>query len=266
MRRLLRTRARWLTSPLPSILGGRVSRRTTWGCCRRSSAVSSIVTIRWLAGMALDKMLSSVVLPLPVPPEIRMLSLERTMAVSKSIMPGVRDLFSSKSETFSGTAGKRRTESTGPSMAKGGMTALTREPSGSRASTMGLPSSIWRPILETILSMIFIRCGASVNLTLVSSSKPPRSMYTCLGPLTKMSEMPGSASKGSIGPKPITSFCMSSIIWRCSLRLSTALFSDSICSTRVANCSRRRCKGMLLSALRSTRLIRSLCSLVRRPM
>ena len=39
----------------------------------------------------------------------------------------------------------RRIESAGPSSASGGMMALTREPSASRASTIGLDSSMRRP-------------------------------------------------------------------------------------------------------------------------
>jgi hypothetical protein len=35
-----------VTSPLPSMLGGRVSSRTTCGCCSCSSAASSMVTMR----------------------------------------------------------------------------------------------------------------------------------------------------------------------------------------------------------------------------
>ena len=42
--------------------------------------------------------------------------------------------------------------SMGPSRARGGMMALTREPSGSLASTMGDDSSTRRPMAETILS------------------------------------------------------------------------------------------------------------------
>ena len=46
MRSAFFTRSRMLTSPLPSRLAGRVSRRTTCGCCMRSSAASSMVTTR----------------------------------------------------------------------------------------------------------------------------------------------------------------------------------------------------------------------------
>ena len=57
-------------------------------------------------------------------------------------------------------------ESAGPSSASGGMMAFTREPSGSRASTMGDDSSTRRPTRETMRSMICSRCRSSRNLTL----------------------------------------------------------------------------------------------------
>jgi hypothetical protein len=45
MRNELRTRSRMVTSPRPSMLGGRLSRRTTWRWRSWSSTASSIVTI-----------------------------------------------------------------------------------------------------------------------------------------------------------------------------------------------------------------------------
>ena len=50
IRKLLRTRSRCLTSPMPSRFGGRVSRRTTCGCCSFNSAESSMVTRRSSGG------------------------------------------------------------------------------------------------------------------------------------------------------------------------------------------------------------------------
>ena len=60
-------------SPRPSMFGGRASSVTTcsWRSC--SSAASSMVMIRSSAGMKLDRTLSIVVLPEPVPPDTRML-------------------------------------------------------------------------------------------------------------------------------------------------------------------------------------------------
>ena len=46
IRRALISSSRWATSPWPSMLAGRVSSRTTWGCLSWSSAESSMVTMR----------------------------------------------------------------------------------------------------------------------------------------------------------------------------------------------------------------------------
>src|SRR5207247_10944561 len=43
---LFRSSVRVSTAPMPSTLGGRVSRPTTFGCGSRSSAASSMVTMR----------------------------------------------------------------------------------------------------------------------------------------------------------------------------------------------------------------------------
>ncbi len=56
------------------------------------------------------------------------------------------------------------------------MTALTREPSGSRASTMGEASSTRRLTSPTILSMTRRRCVSSMKLVGVRSILPLRSM------------------------------------------------------------------------------------------
>src|SRR5579871_4448090 len=48
-------------------IGGRVSSRTTCGCCNCSSAASSIVTVRSAASIMRDSAFNSVVLPEPVP-------------------------------------------------------------------------------------------------------------------------------------------------------------------------------------------------------
>ena len=65
--------------------------------------------------------------------------------------------------------------SEGPVMASGGMMALTREPSGSRASTIGLDSSIRRPVWATIRSITCSRCRSDANWISVSSMLPARS-------------------------------------------------------------------------------------------
>ncbi len=98
------------------------------------------------------------------------------MQASMSIaISGVNALKLSKSSSLRGLAPKRRMDIDGPSRASGGMMALTREPSGRRASTMGEVSSTRRPTLDTMRSMICIRWSLSRNLTSVFSSLPRRS-------------------------------------------------------------------------------------------
>jgi hypothetical protein len=176
IRRLLINSSRCFTAPVPSRLGGRVSSRTTCGCFNCNSAASSMVTIRSRGEMKADRALSRVVLPAPVPPEMMMFSRAFTAASSSSIMAGVVAFFSTRSGGISLSVEKRRMDRMGPSTASGGMMAFTREPSISRASTMGDDSSIRRPTCETILSMMRSRCASSRKVTLVSSSTPLRSM------------------------------------------------------------------------------------------
>ena len=61
-------------SPVRSTFGGRVSMQSTWRWWSWSSLASSTVTMRSSFGMNDDSTLSSVVLPVPVPPETTMLS------------------------------------------------------------------------------------------------------------------------------------------------------------------------------------------------
>ena len=112
-----------------------------------------MVTMRSSDGMKLDNTLRVVVLPVPVPPETITLSFPRTHVSSSTAESTVREPKLMRSLISYGVSGKRRIVSTGACTATGGMTALTREPSGSRASTIGEPSSILRPTLATILSM-----------------------------------------------------------------------------------------------------------------
>ncbi len=65
---------------------------------------------------------------------------------------------------------------------------------------MGLDSSIRRPMLPTIFSMIRPRWVSSTNLASVAMILPWRSTYTRWGPLTITSLTVGSLSRGSIGP------------------------------------------------------------------
>ena len=102
--------------------------------------------------------------------------------------------------TVSGSAANLRMVSAEPSTASGGTTALTRLPSGRRASTIGLDSSTRRPMRETILSIVRRRCASSVKCASAGISLPDFSSQTLLWPLTMTSETSGSRRNGSIGP------------------------------------------------------------------
>ena len=83
----------------------------------------------------------------------------------------------------------------------GEITALTREPSGRRASHSGWLSSMRRPTWATILSMTRRRCISSTKVTEGSfDSLPLRSTKHCSGPLTMISVTSSSRSNLSMGP------------------------------------------------------------------
>ncbi len=88
IRNAARTSSRTDTPPAPSALAGRASSRTTWGCASRSSAVSSIVTMRSsrVDGRCASA-LQHVVLPELVAPDTRTLQPARTTA-SKNATAG----------------------------------------------------------------------------------------------------------------------------------------------------------------------------------
>ena len=157
------------------MFGGRDSSVTTCSCWSWSSAASSIVTMRSSSGMNADIAFSVVVLPVPVPPEIRMFSFPFTQAARNCAAFGETDPNEIRSFIVYGSRENFRIVSVGPFSASGGMIALTREPSGRRASTIGDASSTRRPTCETILSMMRIRCALSTNAVFVRSSLPLRS-------------------------------------------------------------------------------------------
>ena len=149
IRRLFRTRSLWEISPEPSVLESRVSNFTTWECFMESSAESSMVTIRSSEGMAAERALRSVVFPAPVPPEIKTPIRAATQAERNSTMGALNEPLSCNCGNCKRSVANRRMDNFGPSSARGGITAFTREPSGNRASTMGLASSTRRPTLDT---------------------------------------------------------------------------------------------------------------------
>ena len=90
-------------------------------------------------------------------------------------------------------------------MASGGMTALTRDPSGRRASTIGLASSTRRPSGARMRSITCRRWASSWKRASTGAMRPARSTNTRSGPQTITSVTAGSRSSGSSGPRPSAS-------------------------------------------------------------
>ena len=150
MRRQFLTKSRMVISPAPSKLGGRVSSRTTCGCCSCNSAASSQVTVLSPSSMKAVRALSSVVLPEPVPPETRMFRRQAPMTFSNFAPIGVIEPNPTRSSSRSLSFLNFLIVRVAPSIDKGGPITLTRLPSNSRASQIGLASSTRRPTAETI--------------------------------------------------------------------------------------------------------------------
>ena len=123
-----------------------------------------------------DSTFSIVVLPVPVPPETSTFSLPSTQASRNAAAWWESVPKAIRSSIVSGSRENLRTVSEGPVIASGGMIAFTRDPSGRRASTIGLASSMRRPVWATIRSITCSRCRSEANWTSVSSIWPLRSM------------------------------------------------------------------------------------------
>ena len=134
-----------------------------------------MVTIRSSAGMKPLTTLSVVVLPDPVPPQMTMFRRPRTQTSISSATPRGKVPNPTRSSTVKGSRANLRMVRMLPSRAMGCTTALTREPSGSRASTMGLASSTRRPTRPTILSMVRRRWASLENRAVTGWICPARS-------------------------------------------------------------------------------------------
>ena len=117
----------------------------------------------------------NVVLPAPVPPEMRMLTRAFTATRKSSRIAGESVSRSVISSSPDPCMTKRRIEIAAPSRARGGMMTLTRDPSGRRASTMGLDSSIRRPTRPATRCAMWRRCRSSRKRMSTGSSRPRRS-------------------------------------------------------------------------------------------
>ena len=115
-------------------------------------------------------------MPEPVPPETNRLSRASMQARRNSNISGVAVPKRIRSSTVYGRVENFRTVMTGPMSESGSMIALTREPSGRRASTRGLVSSMRRPIGVMIRSMMRSTCSSLRNVVSTRWILPPRSM------------------------------------------------------------------------------------------
>ena len=122
------------------------------------------------------RQLSSVVLPVPVPPEMRMFRRPSTAARRNSAAVRVIAPLAIRSSTSSLRSGNLRIVSVGPLTASGAITALTRLPSESRASTSGCERSMRRPTLATIRWMIDSMTASEMNRRPEFCRLPLRSM------------------------------------------------------------------------------------------
>ena len=135
-------------------------------------------------------------------------------------MPGVKAPFLISSSGVRACLGNLRMLIVGPTSDSGGMMTLTREPSGRRASTIGLLSSTRRPSGATMRSTIRMTSSLSRNLMSALFQLAVRSTKTCWGPLTSTSVTVSSCSNVSSGPSPrMSAMTMSKMSLR-SIRLS----------------------------------------------
>ena len=187
--------------PCPSRLGGRVSRRTTCGCCSCSSAASSQVMTRSVGSMKAVRVFSRVVLPEPVPPEMTMLQRQAPMTPRTRAPSGLMEANSTRFFIVSLSFLNFRIVRVAPSMRQRrrddvDAAAVRQAGVADRASFRrrgGRPG-------DTIRWQMFISWVLSRNRTLVSWTLPPTSMNTRSAPLTMMSAMSSRASSGSSGP------------------------------------------------------------------
>ena len=157
------------------MFGGRASMASTCSWLSWSSLASSMVTMRSSVGMNDDSTFRVVVLPVPVPPETMTFSRPTTQAWRNRAAWALRVPNRIRSSIWYGSLENFRIVRNGPPMASGWITAFTREPSGRRASTIGVASSMRRPTWLTILSMMRRRWVSSTKLALVRSMRPARS-------------------------------------------------------------------------------------------
>ena len=205
IRRACRTRSRSEISPLPSTFASRLSRLTTCGCFGLSSLESSTMTSRSRGSTSDSRAASSVVFPLPVPPETRNATRVWMSASSSSAPAGPSEPASTRSATERPARAGTRSDRHVPGLATGASAAWKRVPSRSRTSTNGEASSSLRPAAAANRCANRRTAASSANWTFVRCRPIPSSTYTSSGPLTRTSVIPGRRRSASSGPAPTES-------------------------------------------------------------
>ena len=154
-----------------------------------------MATMRSSSGSSSMSAFSSVVFPDPVPPETRMLRRERnTCSASRNTSSG-RAPCATRSSAEKARLPKRRTVMATLGLA-GGTQIATREPSSSRASTMGeLAGS--KPKGRAMWMAARNRADSSRRGASWAVNCPARSTHTLPGPLIMISLTSGSSSTSS---------------------------------------------------------------------
>src|SRR6266851_5782822 len=154
-------------------------------------------------GMNFPRIDKSVVLPVPVPPLMRMFLRARTyssrwFARARSRVPARIRSSISKWRVLN-----LRIVSVTPRRLQGGMIAATRLPSGSRESRMGLDSEISSPRRRAIFFTATIRDRSPRDTPGTCCRKPCFSMNTRSGPFTITSLIESSRMRCSMGFKKV---------------------------------------------------------------
>ncbi|MNM83227.1 hypothetical protein D3C81_952810 [compost metagenome] len=171
-----RIKSRTVISPFPSVFAFRVSSDTRFGTVTIcNSAESSIVITLSSDGINWDKAFKNVVFPEPVPPLIKMLYLLRTSRCSSSAASSLSEPIETNCSIVSGRSGNLRIVIVGPFKATGGRTILTRDPSRSRASTIGDDSFTIRLTPDTIVWMMSSKRSRDSKRTGIRLTCPSRS-------------------------------------------------------------------------------------------
>ncbi len=170
-RRVARSNSRMVTAGRPAC-SRRASNRTRFGLSICSSAVSSMRTMRSFAGRNAASAFRSVVLPVLVPPLIRMFSLLSIAARMVVSTPGVIVPIRTSSSAVKNRVWNLRMVSVVPPRLHGGKTAATREPSGRRESRIGFSSETSSPSARAMFLTATLRLRSSSRTSVTSSNEP----------------------------------------------------------------------------------------------